>query len=248
MYKKWLKRYLTESERLSHPYEKWKAIKLAKKPKMGQPSDYNQFFKTISDKLKAVIEEIGLQVRHFRYIPLLAETVKEILEDYKQQIELQQGQKLRAEDYDLLRTIDIRGLPNFKGLLQLFAKDKILVNSEFLNSVDYSAFRPFSADLVISKRPPVEKKPRKKRTTKGPGVLTRGRKRRTIVRDDSEDSDDEFNRLIEDQMHGNYDSYGGGNLDRLENDDLGIIGDDDDIDDEFRRRVRSQIRKKYEEL
>jgi esterase/lipase superfamily enzyme len=33
IYKKWLKRYLTETQRQSHPYEQWKAIKLAKKPK-----------------------------------------------------------------------------------------------------------------------------------------------------------------------------------------------------------------------
>jgi hypothetical protein len=93
LYKKWMRQYLTEAERRAHTYDEWKASKIAKKPNFGQPSAYSLFYKDTSNKLKAILKDYGLQVRDFDYIPLLARVVKDILDDYKQEIELQPRQK-----------------------------------------------------------------------------------------------------------------------------------------------------------
>jgi mRNA-degrading endonuclease RelE of RelBE toxin-antitoxin system len=106
LYKRWMIKYLTEAERRAHTYDEWKASMVTKNPNFGQPSDYSLFYKSISDDLKKLLKDNGLQVSDFNYIGLLARIVKDILDDYKRRIELQPGQKLNFDDYVILSQIE----------------------------------------------------------------------------------------------------------------------------------------------
>jgi hypothetical protein len=201
LYKKWLRKYLSEAERRAHPYQEWKAEMTVKKPNFGQISNYSRFYKVISDKLKGIIRAKGLEVRQFNYIGLLASVVSTILNNYKVTIELPEGQKLEADDYELLSQIDLRGLPRLNNLLSRFAK---AVSRDAFND-DYSGFRILPENAVLRKRQPVVKKQRKTKEKEIVEVqpireekIRRVGKRRVIIHDDDDDSEnkEEYDQFV----------------------------------------------------